>query len=69
LYVPAARRYGVTAAFVPLELMSLSLLAPRSGAWTQEPLPPHQHHLVSRAYSMDAATMSLELHGCGIHAV
>jgi hypothetical protein len=35
----------------------------------QESRPPLWHHAVPEFYCMDAATMSLELHERGIHAV
>jgi hypothetical protein len=35
----------------------------------QESRPPLWHHSVPEVYCMDAATMSLELHERGIHAV
>ena len=60
-----AMMFSVTIGSAPL-----SLLARREAAHeAQEPHSFLPSQRVPRRYCMDAAAMSLELHGCGIHAV
>jgi len=68
--VRTAHSDGADAPFLSLELYAAQFAGPGTAAHgAQESRPPLWHHAVLGFYCMDAATMSLELHDRGIHAV